>query len=318
MGRYVVRRLGYLLPLWLALSVVAFAVGSLTPGDVARDILRQRLDHPPSSEELEVFRAELGLDEPLYVRYADWLTDAVAGDLGVSIWSGQDVTGLLLQSLPTTTYLALLAFLFAVVIGIPLGVLAALRPGGVVDQSCRVLALSGASLPSYWIGYVLITIFAVWLGFLPSQGAQGPTHFVLPAVTLALGPAGMLLRLTRVSMLEVLGEEFLLAGRSRGLSRGVLVRQAIRVAMNPVLTSAGLIVGFLLAGAVIVETVFAMPGVGRTLVDAANHRDVPIIQGFVLYVGTLVIVVNLAVDLLYVALDPRVRLIDDAKVTAGE
>lgn len=310
MKRYVLRRLAYLLPLLVGLSVFSFALGKLAPGDPARALLRQQLGRPPSPQAVASMRERLGLDDPVLVQFGRWVADAIRGDLGRSFRTGESVTRSLWQALPVTLELALLAFLIAVVIAMPLGVVAALRKGRLADHASRIVALGGASLPSFWFGYLLIIVFAVHLDVLPTQGNETTVSYILPAVTLAIYPLGVLVRLTRASMLEVLGDEFVMAARARGLPRLHVVRHALRVALNPVVTYSGLLIGGLLAGAVIVEEVFGMPGIGKLALDAIRDRDFPVVQGFVLYAGTLVLLASLAVDLLYVALDPRVRLVE--------
>lgn len=311
MKRYVVRRVSYVVPLLVALSVFSFALGKVAPGDPARALLQQRLDHPPSEEQVEEFRKRLGLDDPAIVQYGRWVTSAMRGDLGTSFRTGESVSASLLSSLPVTAKLSLLGFVIAVGAGVPLGVLAALRRQRLWDHISRVFALGAASMPSFWFGYLLIIAFAVQLNIFPTQGTERQNSYILPAITLSVYALGVLVRLTRASMLDVLGDDFVLAARARGLPRrSVVIRHTLRVALNPVLTYSGLLVGGLLGGAVIVETVFAMPGMGKLVVDAITDRDFPVVQGFVLYFGTLVLLTNLMVDLLYVVVDPRVRLFD--------
>lgn len=309
MKAYLVRRVAYLVPLLMGLSVFAFALGKLAPGDAAAALLRQQLSEPPTQQQIEQFRQRLGLDDPVVVQFARWAADAVRGDLGTSFGTGQSVARSLWQALPVTVELTALAFVIAVGCAIPLGVIAARRRGTVIDHISRVAALATASLPAFWFGYILIVVFAVQLQMFPTQGSGSATSYMLPALTLAVYPLGVLMRLTRASMLEVLGDEFILAARARGLPRLNIMVHALRVALNPVITYSGLLIGALLGGAVIVETVFGMPGLGKLMVDAINGRDYPMVQGFVLYVGALVLLVNLVVDLLYVAVDPRVSLV---------
>lgn len=294
----------------VALSVFAFALGKLAPGDGAIALLRQQMREPPTRQQIEAFRERLGLNDPIIVQFFRWLGDAVQGDLGTSFRSGESVTRSLWQALPVTAELTALAFVIAVGCAIPLGVLAAVYRRRLVDHLSRVMALSTASLPGFWFGYILIIIFAVQMKVFPTQGTGSPMAYVLPAVTLAVSSLGVLMRLTRASMLEVLGDEFVVAARARGLPRLNVLMHALRVAVNPLLTYAGLLIGALLGGAVVVETVFGMPGLGKLAVDAINDRDYPVVQGFVVYVGTLVLLINLAVDLLYMAVDPRVRLVE--------
>ena len=309
MNGYILRRVASLLPLLLALSLFSFALGQLAPGDPARALLLLQGGAPPTDEQVRALRTELGLDDPAAVQYARWGRDVVTGDLGRSFRTGQSVAGSLRQAFPVTVELAVLAFLIVLGVAIPLGVVAALGQGRLYDHVSRVLALAGASAPSYWIGYLLVILFSVRLGLFPTSGVAAPSSYVLPAVTLALYATSVMLRLTRASMLDVLGEDFVRGARARGVPEArVVIAHALRVAINPVVTYGGLTLGGLLGGAVIVESVFGMPGIGKLLVDAINDRDFPVVQGFILLFGTVVLLVNLAVDLLYVALDPRIRL----------
>jgi ABC-type dipeptide/oligopeptide/nickel transport system permease component len=305
----VVRRVASLLPLLLGLSIFSFALGQLAPGDPARSLLLLERGTPPTEEQVRATRVELGLDDPAIVQYGRWVGHALTGDLGRSFRSGQSVTGRLRQALPVTAQLALLAFLIVVAVGIPLGVGTALAHGRLADHVVRVLSVAGASIPTYGLGYLLIIVFSVHLHLGPASGVSSPAAYILPALTLSLYPASAMVRLTRASMLDVLGEDFIRSARARGIPPvRLVVRHALRVALNPVLTYGGLVLGGLLGGAVIVEKVFGMPGIGKLVVDSINLRDVAVVQGFVLLFGTTILLLNLAVDLLYAVLDPRVRL----------
>jgi peptide/nickel transport system permease protein len=263
-------------------------------------------------------REHLDLDRPAIVQFGHWFNDLIHGDLGRSFRTGDSVLGSLLHAFPVTAELSLLAFCLAVGFSIPLGALAALRRGGVADHATRVFALGGASMPTFWFGYLLIILFAVKLRIFPTEGTESPISYVLPAITLSLFDVGLMLRLTRASVLEVLGEDFVLAARARGIPRfRITTRHVLRVALNPVVTYAGLLIGGLLGGSVIVETVFGMPGIGKLVVDAINDRDFPLVQGFVLFFGTAILLINLLVDLFYVVLDPRVRLVETKEVNVG-
>ena len=312
MRTYVLGRLASLVPLLIGLTVLSFTLGQLAPGDTARSLLRSQGGRPPTDEEVRDFRVKLGLDRPAPVQYGRWVSGAVTGDLGRSFESGQPVAAALRQALPVTLELGLLAFLIVLVVGIGLGVAAALAHGGPVDHAIRLLTLAGASLPTYFFGYLLIIVFSVHLGLLPTAGISSPAGYVLPAVTLAVYPTSVMLRLTRASMLDVLGEDFVRHARARGLPPfRVVFHHALRVALNPVVTYGGLVLGGLLGGAVIVEYVFALPGIGRLVVDAVGNRDIPVVQGFVLVFGAIVVLLSLAVDLLYGVLDPRVRTVEE-------
>jgi len=290
-------------------SVLAFALGSLAPGDPARLLMERTLGHQATDEEVAGMRHELGLDRPAVEQYVSWAGGALQGDLGTS-WSNRNerVSDLLLDRLPRTVVLAVTAMLLAVVAAVPLGVLAARRRNSLTDHASRVAALLGASVPGFFVAYLLMFVFGVRLRLLPIFGFDSPSHLVLPAITLALGSAAILTRLTRSSLLEVLGEDFIRVGRAMGLrSRAVLFRHGLRNALIPILTVIGLSFGHLVAGSVIVEWIFNWPGLGKLALDAIHARDYPLIQGFVLFTGTMFVLMNLAIDLAYVWADPRVR-----------
>ncbi len=309
MARYLLRRLVYLVPVWLGISFVAFALANLTPGDPARLMLQRQFARQPTAEEVAQARLELGLDEPFIVRYVHWLGNAMTGDLGESYRTGEPVLGALLSRFPVTLQIALLGVLGAIAISLPLGVLAAVWRNSPIDHFSRVLALLGASMPNYWVAYLLILLFAVQLHVLPVAGRGTWQHLVLPSVTLGLAASASLMRLTRSEMLEALGQDFVRTGRAKGLRpQTVVIGHALRNALIPVVTVAGLRFAGLLGGAVIVETIFAWPGIGKFVVDSIFDRDYPVIQGFVVFMGSVFLLINLAVDLSYAWLDPRVRL----------
>ncbi len=309
MLRYIARRLAYLVPVWLGISILAFALALLAPGDPVRQVLQAGGIDAPSAEQVMELRRELGLDAPGPVRYARWLAGAVRGDLGRSYRTGEPVLQSLVDRFPRTAMLALLAVGVGLIIAVPLGIISALFRDSVVDQIARLGALVGASIPSFWLAYLLILFFAVQLRILPVAGASEPRHIVLPALTLAIGAAASLTRLTRSAMLEELFQDYVRTARSKGLrERAVIVTHALRNALIAIVTITGIRLAALLGGAVIVETIFAWPGIGKYVVDSIFIRDYPTIQGFVLFTGTVVLLVNLAVDVSYVWLDPRVRL----------
>ena len=309
MLRYIARRLAYLIPVWLGISILAFALALLAPGDPVRQVLQAGGIDAPSPEQVIALRRELGLDQPGPVRYVIWLGDALRGDLGRSYRTGEPVLQSLIDRFPRTAVLALLAVSLGLVIAVPLGIVSAVFRDSPVDQLARLGALVGASVPSFWLSYLLILFFAVQLRVLPVAGASEPRHIVLPALTLAIGAAASLTRLTRSAMLEELFQDYVRTARSKGLrERVVVVTHALRNALTAIVTITGIRLAALLGGAVIVETIFAWPGIGKYVVDSIFNRDYPTIQGFVLFTGTVVLLVNLAVDVSYVWLDPRVRL----------
>lgn len=309
MGRYLASRLAWLAASLLGLSVITFGLGVLAPGDPAEVVLEHRLNQPPPHEQVVAQRHVMGLDRPLPVQYLRWLSAALHGDLGHSWLKGLRVSDALGERIPRTAALAAAATAVAVGIGVPTGVLAATRRNSLADHLCRIGALLGASVPSYFAAYLLILAFAVKLRALPVFGFGSAANLVLPAVTLALGPAAVLARLTRSTVLEVLGEDYVRTARAKGARPlRVLSGHALRNALIPVLTVIGLTVGHLLGGSLIVEWVFAWPGMGELAISAIHARDYPVIQGFVLFAGAVYVLVNFAVDLGYAWLDPRVRV----------
>lgn len=309
MGAYIARRVAYLVPIWLGITVLAFVLSTLAPGDPARTYFIRAHGRQPSPAELGMVRDRFGLDKPLVEGYASWLWGAVRGDLGISFSTGGPVADELFDRFPATLQLAATATAVAVVIAIPIGVLAALRRNSLVDQVTRGAAMLGASMPSFWLAYLLIILFSVELGILPALGRGGPQHLVLPALALGLGEAGVIARLTRSSLLEVLQEDFVTVARAKGLPAWkVTTKHALRNALAPVVTQVGLLFGFLIAYSAIVEVIFVWPGIGRLAVEAIGQRDYNMIQGFVVFSGTVFVLINLVVDLLYLWLDPRVSL----------
>lgn len=308
MRGYVLRRVAYLVPVLLGVSVLAFALGRVAPGDPARDVLARTTGRQPTHREVVAERRRLGLDRPLTVQYGSWLSHALRGDLGVSYTTGEPVGRAIGETLPLTLELAGAALLLSVVLGIPLGVLAAARSGSWVDHAVRGFALAAASIPGFWLAYLLILAFSVHLHLLPPIGTGGLSHLVLPAVTLALFDLALLARLARAAVLETLREDYVRTARAKGLSRSrVLFRHALRPGLIPLLTWSGLNFGYLLGYSVVVETVFAWPGLGYSTVLAIQARDYPFIQAFVLVMGVIFVLLNLVVDLLYLRVDPRVR-----------
>jgi peptide/nickel transport system permease protein len=309
MRSYIARRLAALIPVWLLITLFAFSLANLAPGDPAELFLRRQTGEPPSAEALALLREELGLDDAFPIRYGRWLADAITGDFGTSYRTGAPVAIELRERFGATLELAIPAFLMGMLIAFPVGVLSAVRRNSMLDHGTRLGALVGASMPGYWLGYVLILAFAVNLRLFPVAGVGGWDHLALPVLTLALGAAAGLTRLTRSSLLDVLGEDYVRTARSKGASeRRVVWSHALRNALVPVVTLLGIGFGQLIAGAAIIETVFAWPGLGKHVIDSIYDRDYPTIQGFVLFTGTVFVALNLVVDLLYVWLDPRVRL----------
>ncbi|MDI6823034.1 MAG: ABC transporter permease [Bacillota bacterium] len=305
MGSYVVRRVLQFIPVWLGVAILVFSMVHLIPGDPVRAMTGGR---PLSAEAVARARQALGLDDPLPVQLGRFMWRAVRGDLGTSLQSGRPVAGEFLDRFPSTLELALAGLGLGMLAGVVLGVLAAVRQGSSVDRGLLLGSLVFVSVPGFWFGLMLIYLFSVWLGWLPVGGQGGLRALVMPALTLAVGTAAVLMRLTRASMLEVLRADYVRTARAKGLSeRVVLYKHALRNALNPVVTVVGLVFGALLGGAFIVEQVFSRPGVGRLAVQAIFARDFPMIQGIVLYSSTVFLLTNLLVDLSYALLDPRIR-----------
>ncbi|WP_350278205.1 nickel ABC transporter permease [Kribbella sp. HUAS MG21] len=308
MGAYVVRRLFFsLFVLWGAVTII-FVVLRLVPGDPAYIMLGPDADQT----QVAALREQLGLDQPLIQQYATYLANVVHLDFGESFRLNADSMSLVLQRVPATIQLATTALLLSLLIGLPLGVIAALRAHSWVDRTISVFSLMGQSTPSFWLGIVLILVFARGLKVLPSAGSGTWSHLVLPTITLALPFLAILVRLTRSGLLEVVHEGYVQTARAKGLGEGIVILvHALRNALIPIVTVVGLQFGALLGGTVIVETVFAWPGVGRLLIDSIGRRDYGVVQASILLVATIFVVINLLVDLLYGFLDPRVRLAGD-------
>ncbi|SFH27561.1 peptide/nickel transport system permease protein [Desulfotomaculum arcticum] len=308
MQRYLLKRLFYLLPVMLGISVITFGLINLAPGDPAEIILRVG-GAEPTREAVNALRAELGLNDPVYIQYLRWLWDAVHLDFGVSYRTGLPVTREILSRFPATLELTLAAMTFMILVALPAGVLSALYRHAFIDHLTRVFALVGASLPGFWKGLMLIYLFAVVWGLLPVMGRGGLRHLVLPAVTLGFGMAAVYMRIIRAGMLEVLNQDYIKLARAKGLQeRWVIGRHALKNALLPTVTLFGMSLGHLLGGTVIVETIFAWPGVGKFVVDAIFNRDYPVIQGYAMFMALIFVLANLLVDLSYGLLDPRIRL----------
>lgn len=308
MPAYLARRAVFsVFVLWGAVTVI-FLVLRLVPGDPARILLGSDAD----PAQVEALRERMGLNEPLYVQYLVYLRDVARLDFGPSFRMGMDAMELVLSRLPYTALLAVTALVLSLLIGIPLGIVAALKANTLLDRVISILSIASQSTPGFWVGIVLILVFARSLQVLPSGGTGSWQHLVLPSVTLALPFLAILVRLTRSGLLEVIHEGYVQTARAKGLrERVVIFPHAIRNALIPVVTVVGLQFGTLLTGAVIVETVFAWPGVGRALVDAISHRDYGVVQAAILLIAGAFVFINLVVDVLYGYLDPRVRLAGD-------
>jgi peptide/nickel transport system permease protein len=308
----ILRRLVATIPVMGVVAIAVFALLHVTPGDPAVIIAGDYA----TSDDIARIRTRLGLDQPFHVQVGLWLSRIVRGDLGTSIFSGLPVSTLIGQRAATTIWLTLFAMLISVGVGVPIGVLAAWRKGSWLDRAVMAFAVSGFSMPTFWLGFILVYVFAITAGWLPVQGyaplASGfwrfLSHLILPALTLSVVYMALIARMTRASMLGVLDEDYIRTAFAKGLApRGVLVRHALKNASLPVVTIIGIGFALLIGGAVVTESVFALPGLGRLTVDAIVRRDYPVIQGVLLVVSGVYVLLNLVVDVLYVALDPRIR-----------
>ena len=312
MADLVLRRLLSAIPVLLLVTLISASIMQLVPGDPALMIAGSNA----SDAEIQQVRRALGLDRSFGVRLLEWYGGMLRGDLGQSLLLNRSVTDAILERLPVTLALAGFALALTVAIGVPLGVIAALKANTVVDQVVLVVALIGVSVPNFWLGLMLIVSFGVWLDVLPAGGytpfADSPMGWVrsliLPGISLALLQIGLLARITRATMLEVLRQDYVRTARAKGLPvRMVVGQHALRNVMVPVVTVIGISFGLLLSGSVVIETVYSIPGMGRLLATAIFSRDYPVIQGGLLVTATVLVLLNLAVDLLYAVIDPRVK-----------
>jgi peptide/nickel transport system permease protein len=302
---YISQRLLHAIPVLIGISVLTFAMLHLVPGD---PVLIFAGDKPITEERAAEIRHQLGLDRPLWQQYWDYASHALRGDLGVGLRSQRPVIDSILEVLPGTLQLTFAALLVAALAGVTLGILAAVAHGTWIDTSAMSFAMVGVSVPIFYSSLLLILFFSFRLGWFPATGQGGIERLVLPAAALGLASAAALARLVRSSMLEVLNQEYIMTARSKGLSgRAVVLRHALKNALIPTVTMLGLQLGALLGGAVVTETIFSRPGLGRLAVDAISNRDFPLIQGTVLFAAVTYVLVNLAVDVLYAAIDPRIR-----------
>jgi peptide/nickel transport system permease protein len=331
-SRYAIKRFLTIVPVLLGISVIVFGFIHLIPGDPAVTMLGERA----TPERVKEVRAQLGLDQPLYVQYVIYVGKILRGDLGVSILRGDPVLRDLIRRFPATVELATAAILIAIAVGIPMGIISAVWRNSFFDGFSRLVALTGVSMPIFWLGLMLAWCFGVMLGWLPTGFRLGTdvtlvvvTHFnvldslltrnpaalvsslrhlVLPAVALSTIPMAVIARMTRASLLEVLSQDYIRTAESKGLpQRSVVLRHAMRNALLPVMTVTGLQVGRLLAGAILTETIFSWPGIGLWIYESIQARDYPIVQGATLFIATIFVMVNLLTDVLYAAVDPRIK-----------
>jgi len=306
--KYVTKRLAMVSLVIAGVTLVSFSAMYLAPGDPAELIALARYGQDLSVDQIQSVRETEGLDAPVYIQYFIWLDHLLHLDLGRSVVTSEDVLAEVLLKLPATAKLAISGLLISLLIALPAGILSALRKNTLLDSSCMFISLIGISIPNFWLGILLIWLFALTLHILPSFGYGSLKHLVLPALTLGVSMSAVTARLTRTSLLEVLDQEYIVAARARGFDeQTILFRHALKNAFLPILTFAGMQFGYLLGGAVIVETIFSWPGIGKLLVDSIFARDFSMVQGCVLFIAVLFSLSNLAVDIMYAVLDPRIR-----------
>lgn len=309
---YILHRIGLAVPVLLGISLLAFSLVRWVPGDTATVMLGMRY----TEERAEALRERMGLNQSLPVQYGHWLKGVVRGDFGESGFTGQPVREALLERLPVTLQLAGLSVILALLIALPLGILAAARRGGAADHIASTIGLLGLSVPNFWLGTLLILVFSLQLGLVPSGGFvsffddpfANLRSMILPVIALGAAVAAVVLRMVRSSMLDVLGQEYIRMARAKGCGASrMLWRHALRNALVPVITVVGMQVAYLLGGSVVIESVFSLPGIGLLALQSIQHRDYVLLQGIILFIGTAFILINLVVDLLYALINPRIR-----------
>ena len=292
----------------LGVSILTFSIVHLVPGDPAEMIAIERYGEEVTEDVIEHVRIELGLDKPVYIQYLRWLGNVLQGDLGISSRTGHPVLDEIMVRFPATLELAIVSMIISLIISIPIGILSAIKQYSTIDNVSMFGALIGVSIPNFWLGLLLILFLSVHLGIFPVFGRGGIEHLILPAITLGTGMTAITTRLIRSSMLEVLNQDYIRTARAKGLKEIVVIgKHALKNAMIPVVTIIGLQFAALLDGTVIVEVIFAWPGIGRLLVDSVFARDIPMIQGGVLFSAIIITTVNLLVDISYTYLDPKIR-----------
>lgn len=316
MTRYILRRLFLLIPVLIIVAIVVFGLVHLTPGDPAS----MMLGRDATIEQKEALREQLGLNKPVLEQFVDWTLGAMRLDFGDSLFIGKPATEAIFERAQPTIMLTVYSMVIAILIAIPAGVIAAVRPNSIIDRLLMILSISGAAIPSFFFGIILILFFAVRLGWLPSGGyvdigdgfGQHLKYMILPSMTLGFSAAGLLARLVRSAMLDVLNQDYIRTAYAKGLrEKRVVLRHALRNAMIPAMTVIGIMLANMLGGAVVIETVFNVPGMGRLIVQSVTRRDFPVVQAAVLLIAVIEVVVMLAIDILYVFIDPRIRYVDE-------
>lgn len=304
MYKYICKRILMMIPVIIGVSLLVFLVLKMTPGDPARVVAGSEADEAT----VEQIREELGLNKPVLQQYVDYMLDLLRGDMGTSYTTNKPVAEEILARMPTTFILAFAGVFVAVLIGIPLGIISATKQYSILDYISTLLALGGVAMPNFWLGLMLILLFSLKLGWLPSGGGDSWTAYVLPAITLGVGATANFMRTTRSSMLEVIRQDYIRTARAKGAGEGrVVMHHALRNAMIPVITVIGLQIGTLLGGAVVNETVFSLPGLGTLMINAINQKNEPVVLGCLITFAIIFSLVNLLIDILYAFIDPRIK-----------
>lgn len=304
MYKYICKRILMMIPVIIGVSLLVFLVLKMTPGDPARVVAGSEADEAT----VEQIREELGLNKPVLQQYVDYMLNLLHGDMGTSYTTNKPVADEILARMPTTFILAFAGVFVAVLIGIPLGIISATKQYSILDYISTLLALGGVAMPNFWLGLMLILLFSLKLGWLPSGGGDSWTAYVLPAITLGVGATANFMRTTRSSMLEVIRQDYIRTARAKGAGEGrVVMHHALRNAMIPVITVIGLQIGTLLGGAVVNETVFSLPGLGTLMINAINQKNEPVVLGCLITFAIIFSLVNLLIDILYAFIDPRIK-----------
>lgn len=304
MYKYICKRILMMIPVIIGVSLLVFLVLKMTPGDPARVVAGSEADEAT----VEQIREELGMNKPVLQQYVDYMLALLHGDMGTSYTTSKPVADEILARMPTTFILAFAGVFVAVLIGIPLGIISATKQYSVLDYISTLLALGGVAMPNFWLGLMLILLFSLKLGWLPSGGGDSWTSYVLPAITLGVGATASFMRTTRSSMLEVIRQDYIRTARAKGVGEGrVVMHHALRNAMIPVITVIGLQIGTLLGGAVVNETVFSLPGLGTLMINAINQKNEPVVLGCLITFAIIFSLVNLLIDILYAFIDPRIK-----------
>lgn len=312
MGKYIVKRILNMIPTLFIVAVIVFLITRMIPGDPAAVMLGPQA----GAEEVKALSEKLGLDEPLHVQFLEYFGNIIQGDLGTSLAYSQPIIDLILERFPNTVILAISALLIAIIVGVPIGIIAATRQNSILDYAVTAVSLIGVSMPVFWLGVMLVLYFSVNLGWFPSTGMGSMDegfmnfirHLILPSITLATIPTAQFARITRSSMLEVISKDYVKTARSKGLKEFVVIcKHAFKNALTPLLTVMGLQISSLLGGAVLTETIFSWPGMGLLIMDAIEKRDFVVVQGTVLFVAFIFVTVNLVIDILYKVVNPKIN-----------